>query len=76
VSFDNEDTVFKAVVNEEEQYSIWPEYKEIPAGWRAVGPIGKKEECLAYIRRVLGLHQRSMDRHATAKFAEKQCGRW
>ena len=29
---DQDTTVYAVVVNEEEQYSIWPDYKEIPAG--------------------------------------------
>jgi MbtH protein len=37
------------VVNEEEQYSIWPEGKEIPAGWRPVHGPSEKDECLEYI---------------------------
>jgi uncharacterized protein YbdZ (MbtH family) len=50
---DREDTtVYKVVVNHEEQYSIWPEYKEIPLGWRAIGKSGPKPECLAYIKEV------------------------
>jgi MbtH protein len=49
MSFDDEDAVFNVVVNHEEQYSIWPDYKEIPAGWRAVGKRGSKQECLAHI---------------------------
>lgn len=50
---DEEDNaVYTVVVNHEEQYSIWPEYKEIPKGWRAVGKTGKKAECLAYIKEV------------------------
>jgi MbtH protein len=50
---DEEDnTIYTVVVNHEEQYSIWPEYKEIPKGWRAVGKTGKKAECLAYIKEV------------------------
>ncbi|CAL5242727.1 hypothetical protein PASLES2_14200 [Pseudomonas aeruginosa] len=33
--FDRDDIQFQVVVNHEEQYSIWPEYKEIPrAGGR------------------------------------------
>ena len=40
------------VVNHEEQYSIWLDYKEIPKGWRAVGKSGSKAECLAYINEV------------------------
>ena len=40
------------VVNHEEQYSIWPDYKEIPNGWRSAGKSGPKAECLAYINEV------------------------
>jgi len=50
---DREDTtIYKVVVNHEEQYSIWPEYKENPLGWRDVGKVGPKAECLAYIKEV------------------------
>ncbi len=52
MSWDDEDTVFQVVMNHEEQYSIWPDYKDMPAGWRAVGVAGKKPECLSYIDRV------------------------
>ena len=37
------------VVNEEEQYSIWPQGRDLPAGWRPDGFTGTEEECLAYI---------------------------
>jgi uncharacterized protein YbdZ (MbtH family) len=50
---DREDTtVYKVVVNHEEQYSIWPDYKEMPLGWKAAGKSGLKPECLAYIKEV------------------------
>ncbi|MET0343714.1 MAG: MbtH family NRPS accessory protein [Polyangiales bacterium] len=52
MSWDDEDTVFQVVMNHEEQYSIWPTYKDVPNGWSAVGPSGKKAECLEYIDRV------------------------
>ena len=45
-------TVYKVVVNHEEQYSIWPDYKEIPLGWKDVGKSGPKPVCLAYIEEV------------------------
>jgi MbtH protein len=45
-------TIYRVVVNHEEQYSIWPEWKEIPAGWRDTGKQGKKAECLAYVEEV------------------------
>lgn len=37
------------VVNEEEQYSIWPEGRTLPAGWRAVQEPASREKCLEYI---------------------------
>jgi uncharacterized protein YbdZ (MbtH family) len=50
---DQEDTtIYKVVINNEEQYSIWPEYKENPLGWKDVGEAGPKAECLAYIKEV------------------------
>jgi len=50
---DREDTmIYKVVVNHEEQYSIWPEYKGNPPGWEEVGKVGPKGECLAYIKEV------------------------
>ncbi len=42
-------TTYQVVVNHEEQYSIWPDYKEVPNGWRTVGKSGSKQECLDYI---------------------------
>ena len=43
---------YQVLVNDEEQYSIWPTFKEIPKGWRQVGPVGKKQVCLDYIEEV------------------------
>ncbi|MDE1715946.1 MbtH family NRPS accessory protein [Chromobacterium amazonense] len=40
---------YRVVINHEEQYSIWPVHKELPAGWNAVGPIGDKDACLKWI---------------------------
>jgi MbtH protein len=45
-------TVYRVVVNHEEQYSIWPTDREIPLGWRDVGKSGPKPDCLAYIKEV------------------------
>ncbi len=44
--------IFKVVLNHEEQYSIWPSYRDNPPGWRDAGKSGSKEECLAYIKEV------------------------
>lgn len=45
-------TVYKVVVNHEEQYSIWPSYRENPLGWRDEGKTGLKAECLTHIAEV------------------------
>ena len=47
--FDDEDGEFFALINDEGQYSLWPTFKDIPAGWTPVGPRGKRQECLDYI---------------------------
>ena len=43
---------FRVVMNHEEQYSIWPLDREIPAGWSDVETSGTKEKCLSYIEEV------------------------
>ncbi len=51
--YDQEDKiVYKVVINEEEQYSIWPADRENPLGWSDVGKTGLKKECLDYIEEV------------------------
>jgi MbtH protein len=48
---DKEDTtIYKVVVNHEEQYSIWFAHRDNPLGWRDVGKRGLKSECLEYIK--------------------------
>lgn len=50
---DREDTtIYKVVLNHEEQYSIWPADRENPSGWRDAGKQGTKAECLAYVDEV------------------------
>jgi len=43
---------YHVVVNDEEQYSIWPEGREIPAGWKPVGTAASKKACLEHIEAV------------------------
>jgi MbtH protein len=40
------------VLNDEEQYSIWWADRDLPAGWRAEGTRGTREECIAKIDEV------------------------
>jgi uncharacterized protein YbdZ (MbtH family) len=47
--FDDENGRFYALVNDEEQYSLWPAFAEVPAGWRvALGAAGR-QECLQFV---------------------------
>ncbi len=43
---------YRVVVNDEEQYSIWPVGSEPPAGWRSDGFEGDRAACLAHIEEV------------------------
>lgn len=47
-----DNTVYKVVVNHEEQYSIWPAHRRIPLGWQDVGVEGGKDVCLEHIEKV------------------------
>ncbi|MBO1255577.1 MbtH family protein [Alteromonas sp. 5E99-2] len=49
--FDREDGQFTVLINHEEQYSLWPQWKTIPGGWKAVGVEGNKQFCLDYIEK-------------------------
>jgi MbtH protein len=40
---------YEVLVNDEEQYSIWPQSKSIPDGWTPVGFSGQKADSLARI---------------------------
>ncbi|WP_031084387.1 MbtH family protein [Streptomyces sp. NRRL S-1831] len=42
----------KVLVNDEEQYSLWPAHLAVPESWRETGTAGSKEECLEYVREV------------------------
>ena len=43
---------YLVVVNDEEQYSIWPEGRDLPLGWRAEGTSGPKDACLDHIEKI------------------------
>lgn len=45
-------TMYKVVVNDEEQYSIWPADRVNAFGWRDAGKSGTKEECLTFVKEV------------------------
>lgn len=65
---DQEDaTLYKVVVNHEQQYSIYPVDRVNPLGWTDAGKVGPKSECLDHIKEIwtdmrpLSLRLRMMD---------------
>ncbi|MFG2712798.1 MbtH family protein [Streptomyces goshikiensis] len=44
--------LYRVVGNDEEQYSIWPVDRPLPAGWHARDKSGTKDECLSHIAEV------------------------
>jgi MbtH protein len=43
---------YLVVMNDDEQYSIWPAGRDVPAGWHMTGVRGTEQECLAHIDEV------------------------
>lgn len=72
-----DDSIYKVVVNHEEQYSIWWADRELPLGWAEVGKEGTKQECLDYIEEVwtdmrpLSLRKKMEEMEAEAAKAAK-----
>jgi MbtH protein len=40
---------FTVLVNDEEQYSLWPAGRDTPQGWRLVGHEGTAADCAAFV---------------------------
>jgi MbtH protein len=47
--FEDDNGEYLVLVNEEQQYSLWPAFRDVPAGWSVVHPRGKRKECLSWI---------------------------
>lgn len=43
---------YKVVINHEEQYSIVPANQTLARGFREIGKVGSKQQCLKYIEEV------------------------
>lgn len=43
--------VFKVLINDEGQHSLWPAAQTAPNGWKEVGCEGSKSDCLDYVDR-------------------------
>lgn len=47
--FDDEDGRFLVLRNDEGQYSLWPSFIDVPAGWDVVHEEDSRAACLQYI---------------------------
>lgn len=52
MSIDKDGAIFVALVNDEDQYSLWPKSKPVPAGWTLTDIEGLKEACSAAVDEV------------------------
>lgn len=53
--FDDDDALFHVLVNDEDQYSLWPAAISVPAGWRIAYGTGRgasRADCVAHIEAV------------------------
>jgi MbtH protein len=47
--FDDTEGSFTVLCNDQRQYSLWPEFAPVPAGWRVVYGPGPHTEMIAFI---------------------------
>lgn len=47
--FENEGGVYHVLINKERQYSLWPGFVDVPAGWTIVHEARRRAECLGFI---------------------------
>ena len=43
------DALHRVLINDEEQYSLWPAHLPHPEGWRDTGVEGSREDCVLYV---------------------------
>ncbi|WP_327370482.1 MbtH family protein [Streptomyces sp. NBC_01217] len=49
--FEDETRQYLVLVNDEEQYSLWPREVTVPGGWAVGHGPGSRAECLQYVER-------------------------
>ncbi|CAI0828454.1 Uncharacterized protein conserved in bacteria [Serratia rubidaea] len=47
--FDDESLPFLVLINQQQQYSLWPQFAAVPAGWHEVMGPATRAECIAFI---------------------------
>ncbi|WP_133918105.1 MbtH family protein [Streptomyces sp. NBC_00582] len=49
--FEDQDAPYLVLVNDEAQYSLWPAFADVPAGWSVAHPEDTRDACLEYVER-------------------------
>jgi MbtH protein len=49
--FDDDKGTFHVLVNDEGQHSLWPSWKDVPAGWSIVLKSDTRAACLDYVEK-------------------------
>lgn len=49
--FEDPQSSYLVLANDEEQYSLWPEHIDVPAGWRRVMGPADRASCLEYVEK-------------------------
>ncbi|GAA0960538.1 MbtH family protein [Actinocorallia libanotica] len=47
--FENDEATYVVLINDEGQYSLWPTFAEVPAGWTVAKTTDTRQACLEYI---------------------------
>ncbi|MFI9820560.1 MbtH family protein [Streptomyces sp. NPDC052013] len=47
--FEDPDGTYLVLVNDENQHSLWPDFVDVPAGWRQVHGPAARQSCLEYV---------------------------
>ncbi|MGV9295464.1 MULTISPECIES: MbtH family protein [Amycolatopsis] len=47
--FENPDGVYRVLVNDEGQHSLWPDFATVPDGWRTTFGPDARQACLDHI---------------------------
>ncbi|MGK4582314.1 MbtH family protein [Kitasatospora sp. HPMI-4] len=48
--FDDENSDYLVLINDEQQYSLWPAFAAIPQGWTVALDRSARAQCAEYIR--------------------------
>lgn len=49
--FDDDNARYLVLRNAEEQYSLWPEAIDVPAGWSIVHPADSRSACIDFVNK-------------------------